>query len=188
MKKALLISVGVVALVIFIVFMNAVDIYNKLVTGKEVVRAQLSQMETQYQRRVDLLPSLMSSVKGVMTQEQTVFTAIADARTKYSGATNQDDKISAMKELDISSAKLLAVAENYPQLKSSDNMQSLMSQFASIEESINAERKQYNYMVIDFNLNIKKFPTNIIAYVFGFTPAAYFESASGSEKFPEIKL
>ncbi len=183
--KKIFIGVGVVILFLIIFI---ISLYNGLISGKELVKNQLAQVETQYQRRFDLIPGLVASVKGIMNQEQSIFMAIADARTKYGSASTPDSKVKAINDLESSLSRLLVVMENYPQLKSSENVQTFMTQYEGTENRISVERKRYNDVVTTFNLKVKRFPTSIISRIFGFSPEIYFEAESGSEKTPKVEL
>ncbi len=184
MKKGLLITLGIVV----IVGVYLVSSYNGLVSLSEQVDNQWAQVETQYQRRVDLIPNLVESVKGVMKQEQAVFTALAEARTKYAGATTPSDKAAAAGQVETSLGRLLAVVENYPQLKSSDTVQTLMSQIEGTENRVAVERKRYNDVVQDYNLRIKRIPGSIFASLYGFDAKTYFDAAPGSENAPKVSF
>ena len=162
--------------------------YNRLVTARENVDNQWAQVETQYQRRLDLIPNLVESVKGIMKQEQAVFNAIADARTRYSGASTVDEKAAAAGQVESALGRLLVIMENYPQLKSAENVQTLMSQLEGTENRVSVERKRFNDMVRDFNLMIKRFPSNVLAGIFGFSERSYFESVSGAENAPKVEF
>ncbi|MCX6004656.1 MAG: LemA family protein [Chloroflexi bacterium] len=168
--------------------MALAGIYNSLVTKTQAIDAQWSQVETQYQRRFDLIPNLVNSVKGMMTQEQKVFQAIADARTRYGAAQTVNDKAVAAGEVETSLGRLIAVMENYPDLKSSQTVINLMDELAGTENRISVERGRYNEKVRDYNTMIKTFPTNMLAGMFGFAERQYFESAPGTEKAPEVKF
>jgi len=184
----LLAAVGAVVVVSIIIVMALAGIYNSLVAKSQDIDAQWSQVETQYQRRYDLIPNLVNSVKGMMTQEQTVFQSIADARTKYGAAQTVNDKAVAAGEVETALGRLIAVMENYPELKSSQNVTNLMDELAGTENRISVERGRYNEKVRDYNTTIKTFPTNMLAGMFGFTERQYFEAVSGSEKAPEVKF
>lgn len=184
MKKGILIIVGVLVLIALYVGMS----YNGLVTANEKADAQWATVETQYQRRFDLIPNLVNSVKGILTQEQTVFQNIADARTKYAGATTPDAKAEAASEVETSLGRLLVIVENYPDLKSSANMQDLMSQLEGSENRISVERTRFNEVIRDYNLSIKRVPKSIVASIFGFEERAYFESAEGTEVAPAVEF
>ena len=184
MKNLLWVVLGVVAILAVWVFSS----YNGLVSSNEAVASQWAQVETQYQRRFDLIPNLVASVKGIMTQEQEIFTAIADARTKYSGATTPDQKAAAATQVESALGRLLVITENYPELKSSTNVQDLMTQLEGTENRISVERKRYNDMVQAYNLKTKQFPSSIAAMVFGFASHTYFEAAEGTEAPPAVDL
>ncbi len=160
--------------------------YNKFVTLDELVNNQWAQVETQYQRRLDLMPNLVESVKGAMSQEQEVFGKLADARAKYSGATTPDQKIAASAGVESAFARLLVVMENYPQLKSIETVQTLMVQIEGTENRISVERKRYNETIKDLNVMVKRIPSKWIASSAGFSGRAYFEAAEGSEIAPKV--
>jgi len=181
-------AVGVIVVGAIIIAVSLVGIYNSLVTKSQAVDAQWSQVETQYQRRYDLIPNLVNSVKGMMQQEQTVFLAIADARTKYGAAQTVNDKAVAAGEVETALGRLLAVMENYPDLKSSQNVTQLMDELAGTENRISVERKRFNDMTRDYNTQIKTFPTNMLAGMFGFSEKQYFQSVTGSETAPKVEF
>jgi LemA protein len=162
--------------------------YNGLVTASEAVDNQWAQVETQYQRRFDLIPNLVESVKGVMTQEQKVFGDIADARTRYAGAGTPSDKAEAATEVEGALSRLLVIMENYPQLKSSDTVETLMAQLEGTENRVSVERQRYNDAVKEYNLKTKRIPGMWIAGMFGFEEKSYFEAVSGSEAAPAVNF
>ncbi len=184
MKKTLITILVIVVLLVIYGWSS----YNGLVTMKEGVTAQWQQVETQYQRRFDLIPNLVESVKGTMKQEQAVFTAIADARTKYSGATTVSDKAAAATQVETSLGRLLAVIENYPTLKSSEAVQSLMTQLEGTENRVATERQRYNEKVQAYEISIKRFPRSIIASMFGFGDMSYFKAQTGAENAPKVNF
>ncbi len=184
MKKTLIIILAVVALIALYVWSS----YNSLVSQKETATAQWQQVETQYQRRLDLIPNLVESVKGAMKQEQTVFTALADARAHYAGATTVSEKAAAAGEVESSLGRLLAVVENYPTLKSSDTVQNLMTQLEGTENRVSVERQRYNDDVQAYETSIKRFPSSVIASMFGFNDLAYFQAAAGAENAPKVSF
>lgn len=184
MKKIIIAVVAVVVLLgVYIGF-----IYNRFVSTNEAVTAQWAQVEGQYQRRLDLIPNLVESVKGVMKQEQAVFTAIADARTRYAGAVTSDQKAAAAGAVESALGRLLVITENYPQLKSSDTVQTLMSQLEGTENRVSVERGRYNTLAQSYNVMVKRFPGSIVAGMFGFETRAYFEAKSGAETAPSVKF
>ena len=182
--KTVLILVGVVAVVGLFLFGS----YNSLVTAREGVDSQWAQVESQYQRRFDLIPNLVESVKGVMTQEQTIFGDIAEARTRYGGAVTTSEKAAAASEVESVLGRLLVIMENYPQLRTSENVQTLMAQLEGTENRISVERQRYNDTVRDYNLKTKRIPGAWVAALFGFEDEQYFEAAAGSETAPAVDL
>ncbi len=184
----LLAAGGAVVLVIIIIALSLMGIYNSLVSKSQAIDAQWAQVETQYQRRYDLIPNLVNAVKGMMKQEQTVFQAIDDARTKYGSATTVDAKAEAAGEVETSLGRLIAVMENYPDLKSSQTVTDLMDELAGTENRISVERRRYNDLVQDYNTQIKTFPTNTLAGMFGFAPKEYFQSVTGADQAPKVEF
>lgn len=185
-------GVGRTALVIItalvVVALYAGSVYNGLVRTNEGVDAQWAQVETQYQRRFDLIPNLVASVQGVMKQEQEVFGAIADARTRYTGAQTTNEKVAAAGQVESALARLLVVMENYPQLRSVETVQSLMAEISGTENRISTERGRYNEVVRDYNVSVKTFPRSVLAGLFGFGPRTMFEAATGAEVAPKVQL
>ncbi|HOZ37066.1 MAG TPA: LemA family protein [bacterium] len=184
MKKVLIILVVLVVLIAGYYWAT----YNRLVNANEAVTNQWAQVETQYQRRFDLIPNLVESVKGMMAQEQKVFGDLADARTRYSGAATADEKAVAATEVEGALSRLLVVMENYPDLKSSENVTTLMAQLEGTENRISVERKRYNDQVQNFNVVIKRFPTNIVAGQLGYSQKSYFEAADEAATAPKVDL
>lgn len=184
MKKPLLIILAVVIVIGLWLFMS----YNKLVTASEVVDGQWAQVETQYQRRFDLIPNLVNAVKGAMSQEEKIFGDLADARANYSGANNVNAKAEAATQVEGALSRLLVIMENYPQLKSIDTVQTLMAQLEGTENRISVERSRFNEEVKAYNVMIKRLPTNLIAGSFGFNDKTYFQVAAGVEVAPKVDL
>jgi LemA protein len=184
MKKTLGIIIAVVVLVLVYGFAT----YNNLVTLNIDADAKWKQVEVDYQRRFDLIPGLVESVKGVMKQETAVFSAIADARTRYAGATTPNDKAAAAGQVESALGRLLVITENYPELKSSNVMMTFMSQNEGTENRISVERMRFNEAVKAYNLKVMRIPSSVIAALTGFKERAYFEAAPGSEKAPEVKF
>lgn len=184
MKKVIWIIVGVVV-IIGAWFWTS---YNSLVTANEAVDNQWAQVETQYQRRFDLIPNLVAAVKGAMGQEQKVFDDLAAARTNYSGAQTVNDKAAAATQVESSLGRLIAIMENYPQLKSIDTVQTLMAQLEGTENRISVERSRFNDEVKNFNVMIKRLPMNILAGMYGYSEKVYFQPAAGSQNAPVVNL
>ena len=183
--KKVLISIGVIVVLVLIYGFST---YNSLVTLNVASDAQWKQVETQYQRRFDLIPNLVESTKGVMKQEQAVFTAIADARTHYAGATTPDQKAVAASQVESALGRLLVITENYPQLKSSDAVQALMVSLEGTENRVSVERMRYNESVQAYNLKVMRVPSSIIASMFGFGQRQYFNATAGAEQAPQVKF
>ena len=180
----LIIVVGVIAILGLFVMGS----YNSLVRLNESTNTQWAQVEAQYQRRFDLIPNLVASVQGIMKQETTIFTAIANARQGYAGARTQDEKVKATGQMESALGRLLVITENYPQLKSSENVQTLMAQLEGTENRISVERMRYNDMVKEFNIKVKTFPGSILAKIFGFEAKKPFESETGAATVPKVNL
>lgn len=180
---AILGGVGVVALILVGYFVSN---YNNLVKLDTAVQTQWAQVETSYQRRYDLIPQLVESVKGAMGQEEKIFTAIAEARTKYGQAGSPSDKAQAAGELESALSRLLVVMENYPDLRSSDRVGDLMVQLEGTENRISVERRRYNETVQQYNLAVRRFPTVIFASIFGFEQKQPFEASEGAENAPRV--
>ncbi len=174
--------------VVVIILLWGIGGYNSFVTMNTAIDGQWAQVEAQYQRRFDLIPNLMESVKGVMKQEQSIFTALADARTRYGGAQTVNDKVKAASEVEGALSRLLVVVERYPELKSSENMQTLMAQVEGTENRISVERMRFNDAVREMNTRVRRFPASVIASLFGFEVRAYFEAVQGSETAPEVNF
>ncbi|OHA92038.1 MAG: LemA family protein [Candidatus Zambryskibacteria bacterium RIFCSPLOWO2_02_FULL_51_21] len=184
MKKGLIIVLAIAAVLLIWVFSG----YNGLVKLNENADAQWAKVETQYQRRFDLIPNLVNSVKAVLTQEQTVFGELAEARANYAGASTPDQKAAAASQVETSLGRLIAIVESYPQLQSSSNVRDLMTQLEGTENRVSVERTRFNDEIRSYNTAIKTFPTNILALLTGFGERSYFEAASGSENAPQVNF
>ncbi|OGG18179.1 LemA family protein [Candidatus Gottesmanbacteria bacterium RIFCSPHIGHO2_02_FULL_39_14] len=184
MNKILLGIIGAVVLLGFMFF----GTYNSLVTKTTAIDGQWAQIEAQYQRRYDLIPNLVESTRGFLTQEKTIFEEIARARTQYGGAKTVDEKVAAAGGLESALGRLLVIVENYPNLKSNETVARLMDELAGTENRISVERRRFNELVQDYNLTIKRIPTNIIAGMFRFGERPYFEAATGAEVPPRVDL
>ena len=188
MSKAVIVII-VLALIAFLVFGQYVSVRNTLVTKNEAVKAAWSQVDIVLQRRAALIPNLVETVKGYAKQEQTVFGDIAKARSALLSAGNPSDKIAANQQLDGALGRLLAIVENYPQLKSNENFLRLQDELAGTENRIAVERRRYNDALQDYNTYIQKFPNNIYAGWVGFKPnEAYFQAAEGSREAPKVNF
>jgi len=186
MSKGLIVII-VLILIALVVFGQYVSVRNTLVTKNEAVKAAWSQVDIVLQRRADLIPNLVETVKGIAKQEQTVFGDIAKARSQLLSAGTPSEKIAANQQLDGALGRLLAIAENYPQLKSNENFLRLQDELAGTENRIAVERKRYNDTLQDYNTYIRRFPANIFARWAGFKPnEAYFAAAEGSRQVPKV--
>ena len=184
-----LIAVIVIALIALVVFGQYVTVRNTLVSKNEAVKSTWSQVDVVLQRRADLIPNLVETVKGIAKQEQTVFGDIANARAALLSAKSPSEKIAANGQLDGALGRLLAIAENYPQLKSNENFLRLQDELAGTENRIAVERKRYNDTLQDYNTYVQQFPASVFAGWAGFKPNdAYFKAAEGSREVPKVNF
>ena len=186
--KALFITLGVVVAVVVITVIACIGIRNGLIDRDEKVREQWSQIETQLQRRADLIPNLVNTVKGYAKHEEKIFTEVADARSRLLSAQGPAAKAEAGAQLNSVLGRLLAVAENYPQLKASDNFVRLQDELAGTENRIATARTDYNNAVREYNQKTRTFPNVIVASLFGFEQAEYFEAGDGADQVPEVNF
>ncbi len=192
MRRGLWIAIGVVVvifLVVLMVFGSYVSAKNQMVAKQEAVKAQWSQVDVVLQRRADLIPNLVSTVKGYATHEEKVFDDIANARAALLNAKDPSGKIQANGQLDGALGRLLAISENYPNLKADQNFLSLQAQLEGSENRIAVERRRYNETLRDYNTFIRQFPNSIWAGIAGFQPDnAYFEASASSRTAPVVKF
>src|ERR1700726_4167742 len=188
MTKAL-IAIAVLVIIVLIVFGQYVTVKNTLVSKNEAVKAAWSQVDIVLQRRSDLIPNLVETVKGYAQQEQTVFGDIAKARSALLSAGTPQQKIAANQQLDGALGRLLLIVENYPQLKSNENFLRLQDELAGTENRIAVERKRYNDAVQDYNTYIGLFPNNIFAGWAGFQRNnAYFAAPEAAREAPKFQF
>jgi LemA protein len=181
------IAIGIIVLLLIVGFSSYVGARNQMVTKNETVKAAWSQVDIVLQRRADLIPNLVETVKGFALQEQTVFGDIAKARSRLLSATTPSDKIAANQQLDGALGRLLVVVENYPQLKSNENFLRLQDELAGTENRIAVERKRYNDALQDYNTFIGLFPNSLWASMAGFKRNdAYFAASEGSKTAPKV--
>ena len=184
-----LIVVVVLLIVALLVGSWFVGIRNQMVVKREAVNAAWSSVDIALQRRSDLIPNLVETVKGYAAQETTIFTEIAKARSALIGARTPADKIAANGSLDSALSRLLVITENYPQLKSNENFLRLQDELAGTENRIAQERRSYNNTVQDYNTYIQLFPNSIIADMSGFTKNdAYFKADEGARTAPKVNF
>lgn len=187
-KKAGLIVLAVVVVLIVALVGGCISSYNGLVEEREAVSSAQSEVETYLQRRADLIPNLVSTVKGYAAHEEEVYTALADARAALAGAKTVDEMNAANDALDSAISRLLVVVENYPELKADTQFINLQDELAGSENRIAKSRQNYNEVAKEYNTKIKKFPTSLIAGIFNFDEAEYFEATAESQTVPSVNF
>jgi LemA protein len=185
MRNLLIASIAVLVIV-FMMYGFLKGTYNTFVTLDESVKASWAQVENQLQRRYDLIPNLVETVKGFAQQEKDVFIGVTEARAKVGGAKNIPDKIEANNELSGALSRLLLVVERYPDIKSNQNFLRLQDELAGTENRIAVERRRYNETVKQYNVEIRTFPNNLLAGMFGFDKAAFFEVPEAAKAVPNV--
>ena len=196
MKKGTIILIAVAGILLLSIFWG-ISKYNGLVTKEEAVSGQWAQVENQYQRRADLIPNLVATVKGYAKHESETLEGVVAARAKATQITVDADNLTPEKlqkyqqaqgELTSALGKLLMITENYPDLKANQNFIELQSQLEGTENRITTERGRFNDLAQEFNAVIRKFPTSIVASIAGLEKKAYFEAEAGSEKAPKVEF
>ena len=182
--KRIVLNAGVVVLALMLSGCS----YNTFVSQEEAIKAQWAQVENQLQRRNDLIPNLVETVKGYAAHESGVFQAVAESRAKLAGAKTPDEKIAAANEQSSALARLLAVVENYPQLKSNESFNRLMDELSGTENRIAVERMRYNEKVQAYNTQRRKFPSNVTAKIFGFKEYPYFQVPAEAKTAPKVNF
>lgn len=197
--KTGIIIIGIIAVVLFMFYSCTAGAYNTMVTAEESVTAAWSQVENVYQRRLDLIPNLVNTVKGYANHEEKVFAEIAEMRSKAGGVINVSEEIlhnpdtfakfqKVQGELGGALQRLFAVAENYPDLKANENFRDLQSQLEGTENRIAVERKRFNETVQSYNILIRQFPKSVIANIFGFRQKAYFKADEQAANAPKVEF
>lgn len=187
-SSKIFIGVGVVLAIIIIWFFST---RNGLVAMKENIESQQAQIETTLQRRSDLIPNLVSTVKGYTAHEEKVFKEVSDARSKLAGTLesgNFQEITEANNNLSSALSKLIAISESYPDLKASDQFTALQDELAGTENRITVARQHYNEAVQSYNSSVQRFPTSIVAGMSGYYPMPYFKADEGAEKVPEVNF
>jgi LemA protein len=186
MKYKGVFAIAIAIAIIFIIALWFLLAYNSLVKKDEAVKNQWAQVQTQYQRRIDLIPNLVNTVKGYTQFEAKTLSDITALRTQWMNAQNEEEKITTANELESALSKIIVTYENYPDLKSVAVVASLMDELAGTENRISVERKRYNDVVNTYNVAIKTFPNNIIASSFGFKEKQYFKAQS--DDVPDVSI
>lgn len=187
-KKSLWITLAVVAVVVIAVVGWIMSTYNGLVETREQVTAQQATVQSQLQRRADLIPNLVSTVQAYATHEEEVYTALANARAALAGASTVDELNEANSALDSALSRLLVVVENYPELQASQNFINLQDELAGTENRIAQARNTYNDMAREYNTRIQRFPSSLIASIGNFEQADYFEASAESQTVPTVSF
>ncbi len=186
--KKVIIVLAVIAFLAISLYSLVAGNYNRFVKMDVGIKAAWSQVENQLQRRYDLIPNLVETVKGYAKQEKDVLVEVTNARSKVGGAGTVPDKIAANNELSSALSRLMVVVERYPDLKSNQNFMKLQDELAGTENRIAVERMRYNDAVKIYNQEIRTFPANIIAGIFGFKEAAFFEAPKEAKAAPQVKF
>lgn len=187
-RNKILAFVGVVVVLALLMGGWFLSMYNGFITAEESVNGAWGQVENQYQRRADLIPNLVSTVKGYASHEKELLTDITNARSQWTAAVTPQEKMEAAGSIDSALSRLLVVVENYPDLKASENFLVLQAQLEGTENRIAVERMRYNDQVRAYNTMIKKMPAAIIANMLGFNEKPYFEAEKGAEIVPEVEF
>lgn len=180
--------IGIILLLVISFYGFFKGTYNRFVSMDEAVKGSWAQVENQLQRRYDLIPNLVETVKGYAKQEKDVLVEVTNARAKVGGAGTVPDKINANNELSGALSRLLVVVEKYPDLKSNQNFIRLQDELAGTENRIAVERMRYNEAVKAYNVSIRSFPANLLAGMFGFQKAAFFEAPATAKATPQVKF
>ena len=187
-KKTLIIVLAVIVFLAIAAYSFFAGNYNKFVNLDQTVKTSWAQVENQLQRRYDLIPNLVETVKGYAKQEKDVMVEVTNARAKVGGAGNVPDKIAANNQLSGALSRLMVVVEKYPDLKSNQNFMRLQDELAGTENRIAVERMRYNEAVQIYNQTIKSFPSNLLAGMYGFKDAAFFEAPKEAKAAPKVKF
>jgi LemA protein len=183
-----LVPLAVVVGVLLVIVLPVIASYNGLVDKESAVDNSFADLDAQLQRRNDLIPNLVNAVRGALNQEQAVFGELARARQAYAGARTPEAKFDASNQIETGIGRLLAIVENFPQLRSSENIRDLQVQLEGTENRIAQARRDYNGVVTDYNRSIRQFPRRIVAGIFGFERKPLFEAVPGARDAPTVDL
>ena len=187
MKKGTLVLV-VIAVIVILLGIRVISAYNRLVELEQNVEGRWAQVENQLQRRADLIPNLVETVKGYASHEQQVFADVAEARSRLLAARTPEDQMEANASLDSALGRLLAISEAYPDQKADTSFLRLQDELAGTENRIATERMRFNESVQTWNTTIRRFPMNLIASVFGKEPKRFFEASPGAQEVPQVSF
>jgi len=187
-KNKWIAPVAIVSGILLLIILTLTSSYNGLVDRELTVDQSVADLDVQLQRRFDLIPNLVKSVEGALTQEREIIGKVTEARTKYASAASGNDRVAAAGELEGALSRLLVVVENYPQVASLQNVRDLQVQLEGTENRVAQARRTYNETVTDFNRAVRRFPRSIVAAVFGFEKRTLFEAASGADVAPTVDL
>ena len=185
-RKGLWVTLAIVVIVLIALISMLAGSYNKMVGMRTEVESAFATIDVQLQRRNDLIPNLLATVKGYAQHEEDVIKAVADARANYAGAGSVEEKQQADTELSGALSRLLMVVEQYPDLKADQQFTALSDELAGTENRIAVARKDYNDRARDYNKTIRMFPKNILASLFGFEEESYFEAEAGAKDVPKV--
>jgi len=183
-----LVPVIVVAAIVLVVILPLIGSYNGMVNKDTAVDNSFADLDVQLQRRYDLIPNLVNAVKGTLAQEQTIFGDLAKARANYAGAGSDDERVDAANQLESGIGRLLVIMENYPQLRSNENVLDLQAQLEGTENRIAQARRDYNGVVTDYNRSIRRFPRTLLAGLFGFDKRPLYTANPASADAPTVDL
>lgn len=195
--KKILIPVAIIAILAVLIYAKAVSAYNQFVQAEETINGQWAEVETQYQRRADLIPNLVNTVKGYADFEQETLTGVVEARAKATSVQIDPTQLTpeklaefqqAQDQLSGALSRLLVTVEKYPDLKANQNFLELQAQLEGTENRISVARKKFNESVMEYNKSIRTFPNNLFAGWYGFAAKGYFEAAAGAENAPTVQF
>ncbi len=188
MSKTAKITLGVVIAVVLLLVIFFASSYNGMVSARTEAEGAFANIDTQLQRRFDLIPNLVETVKGASAQEQNIINSVTEARARYTNAGSVSEKAEAASDFSSALSRLMVVVENYPTITSTQSYIALQDELAGTENRINIARQDYNDAVRAYNTSIRRFPNVIVAGIFGFDQMAYFEAAAGSQSAPQVSF